>query len=361
MRSMDANDFPGVLRLCGGVRNVAVIWSLLSTSNVLRAITHMRTTSQPVPYGRLAMHALGETLYWTVITLLVLQLLDRWPVRNRIASALLAAAVLVSGSVLLVWIASALFNWTGFSSRGIGRLFLLMLPRDFHNSMFLLLFVLMVGISVRDRHAAETRRMRASKLETQLLEAQLHNVSTQFQPHFLFNMLNGIAATLRKDTNAAERMIIGLGDLLRFSLTRAREEGATLDDELYFVERYLYLQYTRIGDRLSVRIEATPEARHSLFPRFVLQPLVENAIKHGMDAITGRGEIRIDAFVEGERMEVRVRNTAPEPHEWRPDGVGLTTVRKRLELLYGGTHTLRFGVASGSVTATITLPHIRAA
>jgi two-component system, LytTR family, sensor kinase len=352
-----AASLPRILSLFGGVRAVAAIWFLVSLTDSFRAVTYMRTTGRAVHYASLAVYAIGETITWTVATLFLLWLIDRWPKGGRTVSMLLAAVVLLTGTLVSIASSSMLFSLTGITHRTFPRTFFIQLPRQFHSSMMVVVFVLMVAIHMRDRNAAEARRMRESRLENELLQAQLHSVSAQFQPHFLFNTLHGITAMLHKDTGRAERMITDLGDLLRFSLTHARDAAGTLDDELYFIERYLFLQHTRLGERLKVTLDAGDEARRSLFPRFVLQPLVENAVKHGIDVVDRPGEIAISAQVHGGLLTVRIRNTVPGSLQWRPDGVGLSSVRQRLQLLYGTAHTFELTQSDDLVTATITVPH----
>jgi sensor histidine kinase YesM len=340
--------------------SITAIFALVSFTDGLRAITYMRSTEQPVIYVPIALHVLGETIYWSLFTWFLLWLLDRWPYKRRRLSIFLATVLLVCGGLLVTLSTAVLFTISGVSKRNVIDGFLILLPRDFHGSMFLVVVVLGAAISLRDRYAAEQRRVRESKLETRLLQAQLHSVSAQFQPHFLFNTLHAITALLHKDVQKAEQMLTGLGDLLRLSLSYARDEFGTLDDELYFVERYLFLQHMRLANRLAVRIDADDDARRSMFPRFVLQPLVENAVKHGIDVSEQPGRVAITADAHRDRLEIRIRNSVPNGNggtHWNPDGVGLSTVRQRLDLLYGEDHSLDFATLDGEVLVSIAVPY----
>ncbi len=332
-----------------------MVWALVGFIDGLRAITYMRSEQQPIAYGSIALHAVGETIEWTIITWCLLALLDHWPER-RAWSIVLTVIVVVGGAMAIQLSGSTLFSLLGVSKQRIIPLFVSLLPRHFHGAMFEVVVLLGMGLALRDRYAAEARRVREAKLETQLLRAQLHSISAQLQPHFLFNTLNTITVLMHKNVHLAEQMIAGLGDLLRLSISHAADELGTLDDELYFVERYLFLQHIRLANRLDVRIDADAETRMLPFPRFVLQPLVENAVKHGIDASDQPGEVSITADHVGERLILRIRNSVPDGIAWRPDGVGLASVRQRLELLFWAEHALEFSTADGAVTVSISVP-----
>jgi sensor histidine kinase YesM len=354
---MHHDDSVKLLSIRGILLGIWAVFFLVSFIDGLRAVTYMRASQQPVIYVSIVLHTIAETIFWSLFTWFLVWLLDRWPDKRRTLSILFATVLLILGGLFVTFSSAALFTISGVSKRTILDGFLIQLPRDFHSSMFLVVVVLGAAISLRDRHVAERRRVRASKLETQLLQAQLHSVSAQFQPHFLFNTLHAITALMHKDVKQAEQMITGLSDLLRLSLSHARDEFGTLDDELYFVERYLFLQHMRLANRLAVRIEADDDARRSAFPRFVLQPLVENAVKHGIDPSGEPGEVAITAGADRERLEIQIRNSVPDGLRWKPDGVGLSTVRQRLDLLYGAQHSLDFSATNGEVLVSIAVPY----
>jgi sensor histidine kinase YesM len=349
------DDSLKLLSIRGLGLSVPLVWCLIGFIDSLRAVTYMRSSQQPVAWAPIALHGIGEAIEWTLITWGLLVLLDHWPEKRRTSIAL-AVIVAVGGGMIIVLWGATLFSLSGISKERIIPLFLVLLPRDFHGTMFEVVVIMGMGLALRDRYAAETRRVREAKLETQLLQAQLHSISAQLQPHFLFNTLNAITVLLHKDVRLAEQMITGLGDLLRLSISHARDELGTLDDELYFVERYLFLQHMRLASRLEVRIDADAETRRMPFPRFILQPLVENAVKHGIDASDRPGEVSITADKSDERLMVRIRNSVPDGLPWKPDGVGLSSVRQRLELLFGVEHALDFSTADGAVTVSISVP-----
>lgn len=333
-----------------------MVWFLMNFISALRAITFKHANQQPLAYGALLFVLTGQTIYWSMLSWGVFWLLDRWPERRTIRSVLIIALVLITCALMIILFDSFLFSRGGFSPKPPLELFLDLLPRDFHGTMTLIVTVFAAGIAMRYRYAAEQRRLRELTLETQLLQSQIQRVSAQFQPHFLFNTLNAITATLHKDVAMAEKMLIDLGDLLRLALSFSRDEFGTLDEELYFIERYLFLQHMRLGNRLRVSIEAEANAREILFPRFILQPLIENAVKHGIGVSEDGGEINLRARVMDARLQIEIHNTVPQEAQWNADGIGLSCVKQRLALLFAAHHELHVDRSADSVTVAISLP-----
>ena len=214
--------------------------------------------------------------------------------------------------------------------------------------------------------AARDREVRAAELETRLVEAQLQALQRQLHPHFLFNTLHAISALVRRDPPAAEAMIERLGDLLRLTLHRLGAQEVTLEEELEYLDVYLEIEQVHFGDRLLVRRAIDPAARDALVPYLVLQPLVENAIAHGLAPRLAPGTVEIEARVAGDRLRLRVADTgvglmAAAASRAR-GGVGLSNTRARLEHLYGRDH--RFTLASrdgGGVVADVEIPLRKAA
>ena len=205
------------------------------------------------------------------------------------------------------------------------------------------------------------RESRASQLEAQLAQAQLQALRMQLNPHFLFNTLNGIAGLVRDQRNKqAVEMIAGLSDLLRYTLENAGKQEVPLREELDFLELYLDIQQMRFSDRLAVRMEVAPETLDALVPSLILQPLVENAIRHGVAGRASAGTVGVSTELEYGLLRIKVYDDGPGLREdWRPDvgGIGLANTRARLEQLYGVRHgfTVR-NRDRGGVEATLAIP-----
>jgi len=196
------------------------------------------------------------------------------------------------------------------------------------------------------------RELRASQVKTRLLSARLEALKMQLHPHFLFNTLNSILPLVFRDREAACRTVVRLADLLRMSLQNEGSDLIPLRKELELLQVYLEIQQTRFQDRLTVKLDVEPGVADALVPNLILQPLVENAIKHGIAARPGSGRIEVLARREGsERLHLLVRDDGPGPSGVAPrpneGGVGLRNTRDRLELLYPDRHDFDFRGAPG--------------
>lgn len=205
------------------------------------------------------------------------------------------------------------------------------------------------------------RDRRALALESHLAQARLRGLQAQLQPHFLFNTLNGIATLVRRDARAAEEMLTALGELLRLSLHCADRSELPLREELELVGRYLEIQRMRFGGRLQVEQTIDPATLDAHVPAMLLQPLVENAIRHGLEPSAASGRLILSSQAEsgGLRLEVRDNGLGlnPGPAPTRGGGVGLANLRARLAALYGPAASLELAPADGGGTrATVHLP-----
>jgi LytS/YehU family sensor histidine kinase len=200
--------------------------------------------------------------------------------------------------------------------------------------------------------------VRAARLRTEMVQAQLQSLKMQIQPHFLFNTLHTISALVKESPDHAERTIARLSDLLRQTLEHGKNSEIRLEDELKMVQLYLDIERTRYEDRLSVEYQIEDETRVAIVPSFILQPLIENAIRHGIAHAPGPGHIVVTAEHHDANLFLKVRNTgAGLPRTTFREGVGLSATRSRLSFLYGDRYqfVLR-GLTSGEVEASIVLP-----
>jgi two-component system, LytTR family, sensor kinase len=208
---------------------------------------------------------------------------------------------------------------------------------------------------------ARERETQAARLAAQLAEARLGALRMQLNPHFLFNSLNAIAVLVRdRNTAAASRMIELLSDVLRQVLRAGETHEATLAAELEFLERYLAIEHVRFSDRLRPRIEVDPAIGGAAVPRFLLLPLVENALRHGIARRADAGLLIVSARCEGADLVLTVRDDGPGLTPGAPGsgGVGLANTRARLAALYGGRASLDIAnAAGGGVAATVRLPY----
>lgn len=196
---------------------------------------------------------------------------------------------------------------------------------------------------------AREREVRAAELESRLAQARLQALQMQLNPHFLFNTLQAISTLMRKKVDAADRMLIRLSDLLRYALERTDAHEVPLKQELDFLSRYLEIEQIRFGERLEVKLEVQPETLDAWLPNLLLQPLVENAIRHGIEPHARTGRILLTARRQENALELQVQdngNGLSQVPSTRK-GVGLANVRARLEQLYGAESCLELNNAEG--------------
>ena len=206
------------------------------------------------------------------------------------------------------------------------------------------------------REQALAFQLRGSELERKALDARLKLLQAQIEPHFLFNTLANVSSLIDSDPILAKSLLERLNDWLRVALARARSEGSTLADELEMLENYLQIMKIRFGDRLCWHIEAPDEIRRQPFPPMLLQPLVENAVRHGIEPKLGGGEIGIKIRVDRNRLTIEVSDSGMGLAGCN-QGTGLSNVSARLASLFGDAgHLALNSNAAGGATATITLP-----
>jgi LytS/YehU family sensor histidine kinase len=210
------------------------------------------------------------------------------------------------------------------------------------------------------RRAADRERQ-AAELASRLAVARLQALRMQLNPHFLFNTLNSIASLVHEDPRKADEMIGSLSELLRQTLGAADRQETTLREELTLLDRYLAIERVRFGDRLQIETRIDPQALDALVPILILQPLVENAIKHGIEGQLGPGIVRIAARRDGESLVLEVADNGPGlgQQEGRPlkEGVGLSNTRSRIEALGAGVGSLQLrSPTEGGLVAEVRLP-----
>jgi two-component system LytT family sensor kinase len=293
------------------------------------------------------------------------RILGRFTPARRILAHIPLAMLFTSIAMALEYAVQRIFH-VGFGPDAAGQFFL---QNFFAHSM---IYAVIVGASVATGYAAEARRreleaaslaLHSAQLETRLAEARLRALQSQLNPHFLFNTFNTISAFTETDPKTARRMMARLGALLRSLLDHAARQEVTLAEELRFLEDYLTIERLRFEDRLTVNVTVEDSARDARVPSFVLQPLVENAIRHGTGALLRPGRVDVSA----RRMDAQLRIEVEDdgiglPEGWCLEdhaGIGLSNIARRLEELYRSDHSFVLCPrAGGGVRVQITLPFV---
>lgn len=270
-----------------------------------------------------------------------------WP--RRLPAYLLALAALGAASTTAMWgLRSVFYPLAGLGPYDYGVIplrYLMELPMQ--AVWFTVLISGLHAYTALER--AREREVRAAQVEGSLALAQLRNLRLQLQPHFLFNALNTISSTMYDDPRAADEMLDQLAELLRASLRTAQSDEVPLREELALLDSYLALMHARFGERLKVTREIDehdPELAAALVPSLLLQPLVENAIRHGNAERAGQGAIAVRARRQDDRLVIEVEDDGPGDQRAahrKPPGLGLAATAERLQLLYGKGQTFTAG------------------
>jgi signal transduction histidine kinase len=325
---------------------VVVVWLVLSLISASQRYADSLQTAQPVGFSEFLIWSLAIWSYWALLTPLIFLLGERIPFsRERLGFATLfhfALGFLFGLSHIALFAGLGLLF--GQNRTGVTTTFLAEFGRGVRIFLYveLVFYWAILGAAVaRDSYRKyREREMRARELETQLGLARLQALRMQIQPHFLFNALNTVAMLIRNnESGRAVQMVAGLGELLRSSLGDNSEQEVPLAAELSFVRRYLAIEEFRFPDRLRVEVDVPEELLQAEVPNLILQPLVENAIRHGVARSSSSGLVRIAARRQDGWIELSVVDDGPGlPASFEPEadgGIGLRNVRSRMEQLYG--------------------------
>ena len=299
--------------------------------------------SRPISWTQaIRMNLVGYGIWAFLFTPLVLSLCARFPLGRRGLFKLVPAHILsIAATVGIDVSIKTLLGgrvFPGAQSHPFLTQFRRYVFAEAEADIQIYLLIGVIGYVVAYYAALRAQETHAAELETNLVQAELQVLKIQLQPHFLFNTLHSVAALVRKDPGAAEKMICSLGDLLRLTLVAEETPKVTLRRELGFLQTYLDIQRARFQDRLITEIRVAEEDLAATVPYLLLQPLVENAIKHGVARRRGLSKIEIGIRKESDNLKISVVNDngASNPVSERDRlGVGLENVKNRLRILYG--------------------------
>jgi LytS/YehU family sensor histidine kinase len=321
------------------------IWTLFPILVAMQAVVYANYIGKPVDWPRVLALRLADWYTCAAFTPVAFWLVRRfplWRVRN-VAVQLIAVPV----CVVLKYAVYVQFAQLDFVPT---------LVRSFASESIALGAVLAIVHGIEAHRRYREREVHAARLETELAAARLDALTAQLQPHFLFNTLNSIATLMRRDVDAAEEMLAHLGALLHKTLRSGERHEVTLAEELELLEQYLAIMQIRFEDRLVVRKNIDAGVTGASVPQLVLQPLVENAIRHGISRRPGAGLIEIAATRLGQSLEITVRDDG-DGMVGESEGIGLSNTRRRLRQLYGDAQALELApAAEGGLRVTLRVP-----
>jgi two-component system LytT family sensor kinase len=350
---------------------IASIWFGFALLDATQTVWVMHAEGMHHAWLNLFLTMLLSWLPWALMTTLVLGLGFRFRLRALKSSRLLTWLAHIAACLAAGLISSA---WTAFLEAllipyalAAPRPFTELLFVEFFNriSSFLLLYaaILTVAYVLDARERLSFHQTETARLNEQLSKAQLNALRRQIEPHFLFNTLNSIAGLVREGRNdSAVSTIAGLSDFLRRTLADSTRQEVPLWEEMEFAQRYLDIQKVRFADRLQLSVDVPSELYPAQVPSLILQPMVENAIKHGIAKRAQGGAIRIAASRNNGMLTLRVSNDGPSlAADWETlrSGIGISNVRTRLESLYGDASEMSMrNQNTGGVEVSVSLPFV---
>jgi two-component system LytT family sensor kinase len=331
-----------------------VWWTLNGVASASQYVQMAGPGGERATWEHALVTSLASAWLWVPLSMLALWLAHRYPLGRgpllpRLGLHLLGGIAVVLARALAVLALNPLIGWYAATPPPFPELLL----TSAQNNAFL--YSLLVGVAHAAHYAGESRRR-----DDQLAEARLLTLKAQIQPHFLFNTLNTIALMVRESPADAERLITRLSELFRHALEGATIHEVPLAEELRFAGAYLEIETARLEDRLRVEWEIDPAALDARVPHLILQPLVENAVRHGISPRSAAGRLRVAARREDGkvRLEVEDDGVGLDGAGRSVGGVGLANVRARLAALYGPAGELALApTPGGGVTATLTVPY----
>lgn len=325
-------------------------WTVYGVLMAGQQLAFSASRGQPMTLLEVLPFAVTTAAVWAVLTVVVFALsrkfpLDRSPRLGSILVHMLGSVVVASSEVVLGYGFGIVYGWVDPASQP----FMVHFLRGFPFNIFV--YWLLAGVAhgftfyrrFRQRDAA------AGRLATRLARAELDLLKSQLHPHFLFNTLTAISALMHRDVKAADRMLTRLSDLLRAALDHNAEQEVSLQEELEFLEAYIDIERVRLGERLTVELDVQSNVLDARVPHMILQPLVENAIQHGVATRVAPGRVTLVARGRRGMLDIEVCDDGPGVPPDAPvlDGVGLANTRARLDQMYGDAYSFEPGNAPG--------------
>jgi two-component sensor histidine kinase len=336
---------------------VFAAWTLIAAFDIGKRFVESRMYGRTLNLSEILLN-LESAWVWTLFTPLIFFLAERYPIQRTHWGRRLALHIAFSFAVaaldslvdsLICPLLASRPDWP-FARWFWGESFI---------NVYSYFATLAAGLAIRFYRLYNDRRLRVSKLETELAVTKLRALEMRLRPHFLYNALHTIGGLVRTEQGpAAVRMIAGLGELLRHTLREDDGQEVPLSRELELTFRYLDIEQARFGDRLQVELQIAPETADAHVPSLLLQPLVENAVRHGVESSTGSGQVVVRVYRDGDALCLDVQDSGNGPRdEHMGSGIGLSTTRARLEQLYGRDHKLELELAAtGGALASVRIP-----
>ncbi|HZP25192.1 MAG TPA: sensor histidine kinase [Terriglobales bacterium] len=329
-----------------------VLWTVLAFLSAAGAHVYTASMGSPESWAQLLAWNITISFVWSLLTPPVYALARRFNFDRSNWKLMLPLHLAIS--IVLTLATACLIVWLEPFVTWIPEAHLPYFPHVLSRAFMDLQrywYIVLITAAISYYGKYRERELQSSQLEAQLTLAQLELLKSQLEPHFLFNTLNSIAALARQDGEAAENMTLQLADLLRFSLDAMGVHEVPLSRELTLLQKYIDIQQTRFQDRLRVEMDIAPSTLSALVPNMILQPLVENAIRHGISPRRAPGHVRVASRVVFDELWLEIADDGVGLTRYDgsipPEGVGLRNTRARLQQLYSNDHRLILEDAPG--------------
>ena len=338
-------------------------WMLVALIFTTQFYSQAQLTQNPISLWRAFSLQAASACAWFLLTPLVLWLgrrfsLKRGSFRENLPIHLFAGAMVVVSQQAIDALTIPMLGYPSNAvNKTYGEIYKEFLLLNFHVNY--LIYWMTVGIQnlIAFYRQYRERELRSAQLEGQLAQARLQVLKNQLHPHFLFNTLNAVSELIYDNQEAAELMIANLSDLLRLALDKMNVQEVSLRQELEFLKKYLEIEQMRFDERLEVKINIAPETLDACVPNMILQPLVENSIKHGLAPLADGGIVEISAERQNGDLRLRVTDNGIGLKEKSLlEGVGLSNTRARLKQLYGAEHLFEISEFRGGLQVNLRIP-----
>src|SRR2546427_719530 len=337
---------------------ILLLWTLVVIVEAAQYYASQFVEHHTFPLGLAIRRACEEWYPWTFLTVGILWVARRWNLEREgmkrwilghLGSCVLVALVYFT---VYAWLLSGQKSVMDGSTFEFGNVFKKLVIFYFHVTLVIYWAIVLAHQSWGYYQRSRERELQASALATELVRTRLEVLRMQLNPHFLFNTLHTISALIHENPDDADRIVARLSELLRVSLEQSESQEVPLRQELSFLERYLQIEQTRFQDRLAVEMEVESGLDNVLVPSLILQPLVENAIRHGIEPREDTGRVKIAARRLDGMLELKVSDNGAGLPEAEValcrEGVGLSNTRSRLAHLYGAKHQLELTPAASA-------------
>ncbi len=334
-------------------------WTLIGLSFAFQFYISSAKAGMDVTWKQAVSYALGDWYVFALLSIPVVWLAGKFQFESgrRAVSLLVHLPCSVVFSLTYMVLRAWIGTWQ--SEASFAEAFQPLLVKTWHFNLLIYWVIVAVSFAFAYYGKFRERELRAAELEKSLAQAKLHALQMQLNPHFLFNSLHSVSALMHQDVEAADRMVVRLSDLLRAALDNSGAQEVTLRDELKFLQSYLEIEKIRFGNRLTVQTEIPADLLDARVPNLILQPLVENAIRHGIEPHAKPGRIELRAQRVNGKLTLDVSDNGAGVNDTKAisEGVGLANTRARLRTLYGEAQSFELrNRPEGGLRAQLTIP-----